>query len=166
MAYDMFLQIEGIEGDSTDAAHTKWIEVESYNHRLSQPSGGSASAQGALTGGRADHQEFTVTKRLDSASPLLALHCCNGQHIPEIKLELCRAMGDKTVFMLYTLKECIVSSVVPGGSGDTEDPTPSEDISFRYGEIHWAYTETDPTSGGKTGGTHEAAWSVLQNQQL
>ena len=30
-AADMFLKIEGIEGESTDSAHQRWIEVESLN---------------------------------------------------------------------------------------------------------------------------------------
>ena len=68
------------------------------------------------TGGRADHQDFAFRKRLDSSSPILSLHVCNGKHIPKIRFELCRAMGDKTVFMIYEFQDCIISSVAPSGS--------------------------------------------------
>jgi type VI protein secretion system component Hcp len=37
----MFLQIEGVNGDNTDAAHANWIEVSSYTHKMSQAKGGS-----------------------------------------------------------------------------------------------------------------------------
>jgi len=166
MAYDMFLQIDGIKGDSTDSAHKDWIEVESYAHRVAQAKGGSMSAEGVHTGGRADHDDFSITKRLDSASPILALHCCNGRHIPNIRMELCRAMGDKTTFMVYTFKDSIVSSINQAGSADTEDPIPMEEVTFRYGQINWEYTQTDPTGGGKKGPAIQAGWSVLQNKPM
>ena len=166
MAYDMFLQIEGINGDSSDAGHKQWIEVQSYTHGIAQATGGAASAQGALTGGRADHQDFTITKLLDSATPNLALYCCKGTPITSIKLELCRAMGDKTTFMVYTLTDCVVSSVVPSGVSASEDLLPLEEVGFRYGAIQWAYTPTDPTGGGSTGGTIQQGWSTLENQPI
>ncbi|MEM9066128.1 MAG: type VI secretion system tube protein Hcp [Planctomycetota bacterium] len=166
MAFDGFMQIEGITGDSTDKAHSEWIEIERFEHRIAQPSGGAGSAQGTHSGGRADHGEFKVTKKLDSASPALALHCCDAKPIPEIKIELCRAMGDKTVFMTYTLKECIVSSVGPSGDIDKEAVIPSEQIGFRYGEIAWEYVPTDPKGGGKTGAAMQAGWSTIENAPL
>ena len=166
MAYDMFLNIDGIQGDSADSAHKKWIEVESYNHRISQPLGGALSAQGVHTGGRADHADFAVTKRLDSATPILCLHCCTGKHIPNVTFELCRAMGDKTTFMVYKFKDVIVASIAPSGSADTEDPIPMEEITFRYGEIHWEYTPTDIKGGGKKGAAIQAAWSALENKPM
>ncbi|NQU75740.1 MAG: type VI secretion system tube protein Hcp [Planctomycetes bacterium] len=166
MAFDCFLKIDGIKGDSGDSAHKEWIELESFNHKISQPVGGAMSAQGAHAGGRADHGDFSVTKRLDSATPNLELHCCNAKPIPNITIELCRAMGDKTVFMIYKFKENMVSSVQQHGSTVGEDPIPLEQVTFRYGTISWEYTPTDPTGGGKTGGTIQAGWSTLENKSV
>jgi type VI secretion system secreted protein Hcp len=166
MPYDMFLKIDGINGDSSDDAHKQWIEVESFSHRISQPVGGALSAQGVHTGGRADHADFSVVKRLDSASPNLALYCCNGRHIPNIRFELCRAMGDKTVFMVYTFKDVIIASVSPSGSADAEDPIPIEEATFRYGQLNWEYTPTDITGGGKKGAAIQAGWSTLLNKAM
>lgn len=166
MPYDMFLKIDGINGDSSDDAHKQWIEVESYSHRISQPVGGALSAQGVHTGGRADHADFSVVKRLDSASPNLSLYCCNGRHIPNIRFELCRAMGDKTIFMVYTFKDVIIASISPSGSADAEDPIPSEELTFRYGQLNWEYTPTDITGGGKKGAAIQAGWSTLLNKAM
>ena len=166
MAYDMFLKIDNIQGDSTDDGHKKWIEVVSFAHRISQPSGGALSAQGVHTGARADHDDFSLVKRMDSASPVLAQHCCTGKHIPNITFELCRAMGDKTTFMIYTFKDSIVASVSPSGSADTEDPIPMEEVTFRYGQIEWEYTPTDITGGGKKGAAIKAGWSTMQNKPM
>lgn len=161
MAYAMYMKVEGVDGDSTDAAHQKWIEVESYAHAVSQAPGGSLSGQGALTGGKADHQDFSITKRLDSASPILFLKCCSGEAIPEVTLEICRATGAKTTFMKYVFKPCIVASICPSGSGKGEDPLPMEQVSFRYGEIDLSYTPT--TAKGETGAAVESKWSTMED---
>jgi len=166
MSYDMFLEIDGIKGDSADEKHKQWIEISSYSHHISQAVGGAISAQGVHTGGRADHGDFSVVHRLDSASPNLALYCCTGKHIPNVTFELCRAMGDKTVFMTYKFKDVIISSVSPAGSADTEDPLPMEEITIRYGQINWEYTPTDITGGGKKGAAVKSGWSTLMNKPM
>ncbi len=166
MSFDGFIQIQGIKGDSSDSAHKEWIEIQAFNHSVSQSTGGAASAQGTHAGGRSDHGDFSIVKRLDTASSPLFLHCCTAKPIPEIKIQLCRAMGEKTTFMEYTMKDVIVSKVAPSGSTDGEDLIPLEEVAFRYGEIHLSYTPTDPRSGGKTGAAVQAAWSTLENQPM
>ena len=116
MAFDAFIKIEGIPGESTDDAHADWIEVLSYSCGVSQPASGSASSGGGASAERADFQDFSIVKALDKASPKLALACADGTHIGEIILELCRAGGDKVKYMEYKLGDAIVSSVRPGGS--------------------------------------------------
>lgn len=166
MAVDMYLQIEGIKGDSTDSKHKEWIEILAYNHGITQATGGSHSAQGTHAGGRADHSDFSIVKRLDSASPILAKFCCDAKPIKNIVFECCRAMGEKTVFMKVTLKDSIVAAVQSSGSAKGDDLIPTEQVSFRYGEIHWEYTPTDARSGGKTGPAVKAAWSTIENKPL
>lgn len=143
-AYDMFLQIRGIPGDSTDGNHQDWIEVLAYKHDIEQK-GGSLGVEGNLEAGRVDHGEFTIRKRFDSASPL-AEHLQTGKSIPTITLELCRPEGEKTVYMKYILKNAKVVRVKPA---NLDESTPTEEVSFRYGEIHWEYT---PTVSNNTGG--------------
>lgn len=161
MATDMFLKIEGIDGESTDEAHSDWIEILSYSHGVTQPATASISSGGGRASQRSDHQDFSVVKTLDKASPKLFLHCCNGRHISEIKLELCRATGDKTKFMDYTLEDVIVSSVRPGGSSEGSD-LPLEEITFNYAKITYTYTETDHRTGQPKGDV-EAHWDQASN---
>jgi type VI secretion system secreted protein Hcp len=164
MAFDIFLKIDGIEGDSTDKAYEKQIEVLSYSTGLAQSIGGVASAQGARTGGRADFAPFAVVKRLDAASPKLASYCASGKSIPTIKLALCRATDEKTKFMEYTLSGVIVSSVNTSGSGSSEDPIPMEEVSFVYNKIQWAYTST--SADGVKGAEQQAGWDLTKNTKV
>jgi type VI secretion system secreted protein Hcp len=150
MGADMYVEMTGIKGDSADAAHKDWIEVDSYAHRIHQPAGAQASGRGGL--------------RVDSASPTLALYCCTGKAVDKVVLELCRALGDKTTFMKYTLEQVMVTSVSPAGSSTAEDPLPWETVDLRYGIIRWEYTPT--TAEGKKLAAVKAAWSAKENKSV
>lgn len=160
MACDVFLKIEGIDGECTDDAHKDWIELQSFNHGLSQQVS-SASATGGRTGGRADFQDFSVTKTVDKATPDLNLHCCNGKHIPKIEVEVCLATEDKHTFMKYEMEDVIVSSISVGGG--SYDDRPTESVTFAYGKIKWEYTPIDNT--GKAGAAADRTWILEENVQ-
>lgn len=164
MAYDAFLKISTIPGESTDDKHKDWIEILSYSWGVSQPSSGSSSSGGARSAERCNHQDLSISKTIDKASPKLFLSCCKGEHIPEIKLELCRATGDKQKYMEYKLTDVIVSSVRPSGEGATDaKPLPLESVSFNYSKIELVYTETDHKTG-KPKGDVKANWDLSVNK--
>jgi type VI secretion system Hcp family effector len=160
MPADVFLQIEGIPGESTDEKHKNWIEVASYSHGVSQTAAGARSTGGAATAGRCDHQDLSIVKELDKASPELNLHCCNGKHIKKVTLELCRATEDKQPYMNYILEDVIVSSVSIGGGGGG---IPTESVTFNYGKMNWVYIETDHQTGKKIGEVKKW-WDLIQNK--
>jgi type VI secretion system secreted protein Hcp len=162
MAFDAFLKIDGVPGESTDSKHKDWIEILSYSHGVTQSSSGAQSSGGARSSQRCDHADFSLVKTLDKASPKLNLFCCNGTHIKEIKLALCRATGDKQQYMEYKLDDSIVSGVRPGGSSQGGEPLPLEEVSFNYGKITWTYTETDHQTG-KPKGDVATWWSTVEN---
>ena len=165
MAYDGFLQIEGIPGESTDAAHQGWIEILSFNHAVVQPAGAAQSRIGGRTGARVDVEDFVITKVVDKATPLLHLFCCQGKHIPTVKVELCEATGDKHAYMRYTMTDVIVSSVRPSGVANEEVyARPIEEVSFNFGTIQWEYVPVDHT--GKVGAAVVAGWSLEENKPL
>ena len=156
MAFACYLKIEEIPGESTDAGHEEWIELLSYSHGLSQPTSGSVSSGGSLSAERCDHQDFSVVKTLDKASPKLALFCCNGQQLNEVKVELCRAGGDQKKYMEYKMTKVLVTSVRPGGSAQGGEALPLEEVSFKYRKIDWIYTPEDE-------GDIPAYWDVETN---
>ena len=162
MAFDAFLKLDGVPGESTDDKHKDWIEVLSYSWGVSQPASGSASSGGARSAERCNHEDFQITKALDKASPKLFLACCNGEHIKEVKFSLNRATGDKQQYMLYVLSDAIVSSVKPGGTADAAETLPIETVRFNYGSIDLTYTETDHNTG-KPKGDVKAGWDLTKN---
>ncbi|MBX3364722.1 MAG: type VI secretion system tube protein Hcp [Phycisphaeraceae bacterium] len=163
MAFDAFLKIATIPGECQDDKHKDWIEILSYSHGVMQLATGSRSSGGAVSAQRCDHSNFSIVKALDKTSPKLNLACCNGEHINEIKLELCRATGDKQPYMEYKLSDCIVTSVRPGGSSAGGETLPLEEVSFTYGKITWTYTETDHKTG-KPKGNVSTNWDLVSNK--
>jgi type VI secretion system secreted protein Hcp len=161
--YEIFLQVEGVPGESSDAEHEDWIDIVSYSHSISLPAG-SMSVEGSRLSGGADHEDFTVVKPLDKASPKLALYCCKAQHIPSVQIELCRASGDNQKFMEYVLEDVIVSAVSVSGSASRGEDVPVEEVSFSYGKITWTYTEFDPVTG-KAKGDVSSQWNVELNKE-
>lgn len=160
MPADVFLQIDGIPGESTDEKHKNWIEILSYSHGVDQSGAGSRSSGGAATSGRCNHQDFSVVKTLDKASPELNLYCCNGKHIKKMTLQLCRATGDKQPYMDYLFEDVIISSVSIGGGGGG---IPTESVTFNYGKLNWVYVETDHETGKKKGQVKKW-WDLIANK--
>lgn len=163
MAFDAFLKIDTIPGESSDDKHKDWIEILSFSHGVSQMSSGSVSSGGSRSAQRCDHADFSIVKSLDKASAKLNLACCNGEHVPTVQVELCRAGGDKQRYMLYKMEDVMVSSVRPGGSSGGGESLPMEEVTFSYGKIEWTYTETDHKTGAKKGDV-KAHWDLHTNK--
>ena len=71
MAADYFLQITGVPGESTDAKHKDWIDVESWS--WGETNSGSAHAGGGAGAGRVSINDFFFTTHVSKASPRLFL---------------------------------------------------------------------------------------------
>ena len=159
IATDMYLWIDGVRGESTDDRHGDWIEIVSFDSKVSMA--GSGAASGGSSAPVAEFSEITVGKVIDKATPLLHLYCCRGQHISQVVIEFCRAMGEKQVYMKYTLTNVIVSAVGPV----TVAPSSQlEQVSFRFARIEWEYTPTGTT--GRPGETVQEGWDLETNRRL
>jgi type VI secretion system secreted protein Hcp len=143
MAFNVFLQIDGINGESTDKDHKDWIEVLSYSHSISQAASAVSSPAGGTAAGKVTHQEFVITKNVDIASPLLYQACATGKHFPSVVIEVSRATGKAPVkYMTITMKDVFVSTAALSAPGTNDSPI--ETISLDYGSIQWAYAPQNP----------------------
>ena len=163
MAADMFLNIDGLKGESTDAAHKDWIEIQSFSHNVVAPSGAAGqNSAGGGTAGRTKHQDFAVTKEVDATSPALYEMCSSGKHISKITVDLMRSSGDSRVkYMSIEMDEVVVSSVA--ASGNAGSGQASELITFDYGKIVWTYTQQEAADGSK-GGNATGGWDLAANK--
>jgi type VI secretion system secreted protein Hcp len=165
MAFDCFLKIDGIDGESTDSKHASWIEVLSFSHGMSQPVSAVQSTAGGAAAARVNMQDFVVAKHIDIASPKLAEACCTGKHFGSVLVELCRAGGDKLKYMEYKLTNSIISSVTVGGAPGGAEDVPVEQVSFNFGKLEWKYTQQKRADGGG-GGNASAGWDLQKNAKV
>ena len=163
MAFDAFVKIDGIDGESTDGKHQNWIEIISFNSGLTQSTSSTASSSGGASAERANFQNFSFTKQLDIASPALAMACADGTHVSEIVVELCRAGTEKVKFMEYKLNNCMISGVTVQGAGSGDLPT--ETVTVDFGKISWAYT-VQKREGGGAAGNMVSGWDLQKNCKL
>ena len=159
MSFDTFVQIDGIEGESTDSKHSGWIEATNYNTGVSQKVSTTASSAGGATAERADIKSFTFTKQIDSSSPKLFQACAAGTHFDKITIALHRAGGDdKVKFLEYELSNCIICDVSTNGGGTF----PSESVSINFGKIIITYAKQKREGGGLAGNI-SAGWDLQKN---
>ncbi len=138
-ATDMFLKIEGIDGESNDASYHKHLEVLSWSWGATQA---SAAGGGA---GKVSMQDFHFTCKVNSASPALMLACATGQHIPTATFRFLRtsAAGKPEEYYVVTLSDVMVSSFSssrPAPTTTTADAPPVERISLNFAKIEFKYT--------------------------
>ncbi len=158
MAFDAFIRIDGIEGESTDSKHSGWIEATSCDMEINQTISETASSAGGASSEKADFSDFSFCKLLDKASPKMALACADGTHFKKVVVELCRAGTEKTKFMEIKLTDSIISHISLSAGGDF----PCETIGINYGKIEWNYIQQNRQGGG-TAGNVAAGWDRRKN---
>ncbi len=168
MAFDAYIQIEGIPGEVLDSAHTDWIEVLSYAYGATQATSATASSSGGASSERVSLSDFSIRKTVDKASAKLFESCCRGTHIGKVKLDVCRAGGDKLANLIIEMEEVIVSSVnlIGGGNQGGEDNAvndlPVEEIKFNFARIKTTYTQQN-RADGQGGGNVTGGWDRTAN---
>jgi type VI secretion system secreted protein Hcp len=131
MAVDMFLKIDGIDGDSPHHKHKGEIELLSFSWGLANTQAGTGGGGGA---GKPNISDFAVMKQMNNSSPHLMEKCCQGEHISEVLITLAKAGDDKQDFYKIKLTDCIISSYQIGGS-NTGGAVPVESVTFSFSSV-------------------------------
>jgi type VI secretion system secreted protein Hcp len=159
MAVDIFLKIDGIPGESTDARHRDEIDVLSYNWGESQPET-AVLGSGGLSTGKATMQDFHFVMHVNKASPKLFLACANGARIKNVLLTVRRSGGNPVEFLKWTLTDVAVASYQTASNMPAAEP-PLDQISLRFGKIEVEYSAMRPD--GSLDAPIKAGWDVQAN---
>jgi type VI secretion system secreted protein Hcp len=145
MAVDMFLELDGINGESVDSEHKGKIDILAWSWGIANTGTFQHGSGGG--GGKSSFQDLAITKYIDSASPTLMLDCANGAHIAKGKISVRKAGGDKPLeYLTIELTKILISAYNTGGSGGEDRLT--ENINLNFAEVKVTYTpQTD--KGGK-----------------
>ena len=157
MAVDMFLKIEGLDGESADDVHADEIDILAWSWGLSQ-SGTMHMGKGGGSG-KVSVQDISITKWIDSSSHDLVRKCCNGAHFDKAILTVRKAGENPLEYLVITMKEIIVTSVSTGGSGGEDQLT--ENVSLNFKEFEVVYTPQEKDGSG--GAAKDFAWNIATN---
>ena len=159
-AFDYFLKIEGIEGESSAARHKGEIDIESWS--WGEARSVAAGAGGGAGAGKVSMQDVSFTMKLSKASPKLFLACAEGNHIKAAWLTAQRAAGKETdYFLKWTFSDLLVSSYQTGA---VDGDRPLEQISLNFAKIEVEYKAQKPD--GSFGGAFKAGWDVKTNKKI
>ncbi|WP_321783732.1 type VI secretion system tube protein Hcp [Paraburkholderia sp. J94] len=109
MSNDVFLKIDGIAGESQDAAHPGEIQVTNWIWRMSQPSAMMSGSGGGAA--KATVEDLVFFHEVDRASPNLMSFCLTGKHVPTAVLTMRKAGGLPLDFLRITMTDVIVTGV-------------------------------------------------------
>lgn len=159
MAFDMFLKLDGVKGESKDSKHKDEIHIESFSWGMNQT--GTHGAGGGGGAGKVSVHDISVTKYVDKASPSLMLFCANGKHIKEGLITV-RKAGEKPLeYLKIKLTDILVSGVQQAGHGSDQL---SENLTLNFAKFHVEYQEQKPDGSGQPAG--EMGWDVKANVKV
>ncbi len=150
---DMFIKIEGIEGESQDEKHKNEIQILSWSMGAAN-AGSSGVGEGSGTS-KVNVSDFSFTKLLDKSSPNLFINCCSGKHIATVVLTVRKAGEKPQDYMTMTFNEVLISGYnVSGADGGG---LPTESVSLNFSKIKHEYKEqkADGTLGGPISKTYD-----------
>ncbi|UGQ44828.1 Hcp family type VI secretion system effector [Massilia endophytica] len=161
MAIDVYLQIDGIKGESADDRHKDWIECKSVSWSVEQPRSATASTSGGHTAERCEHRDIVISKLADLSSPILLQTCSAGRTIPKARFEFMRAdaQGERVKYFEIEVENVLISAVSPGVA---EGDILTEEVGFKFSKVRWRYTQ-QKISGG-AGGNTSGGWDLAANR--
>jgi type VI secretion system secreted protein Hcp len=182
---DMFLKIDGIQGESTDSKHTKEIEISAF-HQGAYQHATTGSGTGGQGGGRVMFESIHFKAVTSIASPKLFLNCANGSHIATATFAMRKAGGTQQDFCTYAMKNVLVTSYKSAigfdleSSGDSKTinwgdvssgDNPAESValqncfdffSLSFGSLEIGYGAQDKQ--GNVGAMVKGGWNAAENK--
>lgn len=159
MAQDIFLKINGIDGESQDSSHKSEIEILHWGWRVSQASNMHAGSGGGA--GKASVDDLAFEHFVDRASPNLMKYCLTGKHINEATLVARKAGGNPLEYLKITMSDVIVTAVQPSGSNT--DERMSERVHLSFAKVKQEYVVQNQQGG--SGGAVTASYDIKGNKE-
>ena len=163
MAVDLFLKIDGIQGESQKDNHKNEIDIISFDFGAVQH--GSFHTGGAGGGsGKAEISDIRVQKQVDKASPLLFQACTLGTHIKNVLIYSQKAGngGSPLTYYAIRMEDVMISDV--HNSGAASGDSIMESITFNCARVSFDY-QPQAANGAAAGGKVTAGYDAQQNKQ-
>jgi type VI secretion system secreted protein Hcp len=161
MAYDAFLKLTGITGESQKENHVGDIDVHSFSWGA-RNSSSFGTGTGASTG-KVSVGDFSIMKSTDSSSPVLFQKCCDGSVMATGVVTLQRQVqGNAAPYLVYNFTHVYVTGFRWSGSGGAGDaPMETVDFCFEVGTVDYTPLTDDGTAAPPVHG----GWDLGQDKK-
>ena len=157
----VFAKYDGVDGESQDANHDKWIDVVAISWGSQKP-GGGATGQSRRRG-NVVVSDMVLTVEYEKSTPKLLEKLNMGEVIPKLEVEQTANYGGaRATYLKYELKNVMITSLDVNASGNDESP-PTVSIANNFEEYKVTYTEYD--NEGSSGGNVETTWKVEKGEK-
>jgi len=143
---DMFLKLDGVEGESPDSAHKSEIQIDGFELNAVSPRDSFTNqAAGAV---RMSH--LSIRAKIDKSTAKLFTKITKNEKIPSAILTCRKAGKEPFEYFKITLSDVLVVKVRAGDLEVGADVIPHCDFDLAYAKIEIQskeQTSTGPTSG-------------------
>jgi len=156
---NIYLKLDGLDGEAADKDHKDWIEVESFSWGVDNPASFAIGKGGQAT--QAHIAAISVQKVCDKSSVAMFKACTTGKHIPKGTISCMKLDGDTRVeYLKIDLVDIMVSGLQWSGSGG--EHLVHEHVSFVFAEFKEAYKLQEDK--GSAGGNTDFGWKIQQSE--
>ena len=169
--FDIFLKLDGTDGESTVKGHEKEIIVLSYAQGIDAPPTTLAGSGGAS--GKPTFSGVRFRKNLDKASIPILLACAAGTHIKSARFAF-RRTGTTTDFYDVTLTDVVVRHIAQFAGTGSQYPLAFDalneganasglldEVTLSYSKVQWEYHSLAGSSSVVKGG-----WNLKTNTKI
>jgi type VI secretion system secreted protein Hcp len=151
MAYDAFLQLKDIPGESTATGFEKSIALLSMQFSA-HANVTVNSGRGGMTTSKVAVSEIIITKKTDVSSNKLFHACCLGTHIATGKVSFRKQTGHgQEAYLIYVFSDLVIASFSFSGTPGSND-APHESASIAFSKVQIEY-KTQNADGKLVSGT-------------
>jgi type VI protein secretion system component Hcp len=134
---DIFIQFDGITGESIDTKHNAWIEASSFTEGLSAPGSTGLGTGGAV--GKPSFMPFGFTTIQGKHTINIKTKMFAGQHFDKVKVSFVKTTGDNTISQDYYTIEMEHVFVTSYSLGKSENSLGHESYSIEAEKATWEY---------------------------
>jgi type VI secretion system secreted protein Hcp len=160
-AQKMYLVIDGVTGESNDVVYQNAIEVLAWSWSASNSGTTHLSSGGGA--GASNFEDLSITKWVDTSSPILLAKIATGSLINSADLIVVREGTNPVEYFRLNLTNVIVSSLSTGGSVDGNRLT--ENISLNFAQFQVIYVPLN-ADGTAAASPVNYGWDIPLNSEL
>jgi type VI secretion system secreted protein Hcp len=149
---EMFLKLDGVEGESLDHAHQNEIELQTWTWNTTNPVRWDLNQGGQST--KVHVHEISLKKACDKSSVTLYQNLVTGKHIKNAKITCRKNDGEnKFEYLVVELTDVMIAKVEWTGAGESQ--TLEENVELSFAEFRLDYKvqgDSGNANGQKTFG--------------